>query len=174
MNHRRAAGVLVAAERGQEGRKTGADVLAEDDRHGGRPRDHAGRGQRLQNTDRRGRRLEQRGNQRADQNTEEQGFAHDTELLLHAFRIDVELVKTGDEIKSFIDEQRKGDETLTERLGNGNALHLIVVTLELFGCEVGHNQGNDITDDGCKEAPPDISGSEIDNSTDKGEMPIVP
>ena len=70
VHHRRAACVLRAAQRGQECRDTGADILAQDDRHCCRPADHARGGQRLQNTDRSGRGLDDRRDARADQHAQ--------------------------------------------------------------------------------------------------------
>ena len=40
--------------------------------------------------------------------------------IFHAFRIDVQFVKTGDFVQCFIDDYGKWNETCAERLGNGD------------------------------------------------------
>ena len=68
--HRGTAGILGAAHRGQECGDTGTDVLTEDDRDSSRIGDRTRGRQRLQNTNRCGGRLDDRGNARADQHAE--------------------------------------------------------------------------------------------------------
>ena len=110
----------------------------------------------------------------AHENTEEKGFTQQAELLFHAFGVDVEPVEAGNAVEPFVDESGKGYESLAEGLGNGNAFHLVVESLELVGCEVGKHKGDNVADDGCEEAPQDAVGSKIDYGADEGIVPVVP
>ena len=63
---------------------------------------------------------------------------------------------------------------MAERLRDGDAVHAVVVFLELVGCQVCHDEGDDVADDGCEESPPDVAAGEVDHGADEGEVPVVP
>ena len=71
--------------------------------------------------------------------TQEQRFTHDTKLLLHTFGINIQLIEAWNSIQSFINHYRKRNKSLTERLGNRNTFHLVIITLKLFACQISHD-----------------------------------
>ena len=74
-----------------------------------------------------------------------------------------------------VDDDGKSRKALTERLGDGDALHIVVVALEALCREVGHHQGDDITADGGEITPQQtLVHDEIGHGADEGEMPVVP
>ena len=89
----------------------------------------------------------------ADDDTEEERFAEETELLLHALRVDVNLVDARYVVQCLVDDDGEGHEALAERLWDGDAVHAFVEALELLGGEVGKHEGDDVADDGSEEAP---------------------
>ena len=104
----------------------------------------------------------------------EKRVAHDAELSFHSFRVDVQLVKARNLVEQLVDDQRERHESLAERLRDGDAVHLVVVRLELLAGQVGHHHCDDVADDSGEESPPDVSGSEINHRPDEREVPIVP
>ena len=114
-------------------------------------------------------------NQGTHDDTQYDGFTQHTELPLQSLGIDVELRETRNLVEQPVDADGKGRKALTERLRDGDALHIIVIALELRSCQVGHHQRDDIADDGGEIAPHQtLVHHEIGHSPDKGEVPVVP
>ena len=110
----------------------------------------------------------------ADEHTQEERFAEEAELLLHALRVDVHLVDAGHVVEHLVDGDGKRHEALTEGLGDADALHAGIEFLEAFGAHVGQHEGDDVAHDGGEEAPHDAAGHEVDDGADEGEVPVVP
>ncbi len=62
----------------------------------------------------------------AHYNSEEQGFAHDSEFAFQSFGVYLKLVHSGNLVERFVDDPGEGGKSLAERLGNGDALHVFV------------------------------------------------
>ena len=114
MHHRCAARILRAAERRQEGCDTGANVLSQDDRDGGRPADHARRGERLQNADRGRGRLDDRSNPCADQH------AQNRVVLARALRI----MRSADNCDQHADDDTENERTKRDDKCNLQAINI--------------------------------------------------
>ena len=80
VNQRRAAGVLARADTGEQRRHAGADVLAHDDRQRRRILHCAGYAQRLKNTDRRRRALDDRRQQHARDHAHDRVGEHQQDI----------------------------------------------------------------------------------------------
>ena len=113
--------------------------------------------------------------QRSDNHTKHDRLAQHTKLLLQTLGIDIELREAGNLVKQPVDADGKGRKALTERLGNGDAIHIVVIALELRGRQIGHHQRVDVTHDGGEVAPSQtLVHHEVGHSPDKGEVPVVP
>ena len=71
MDHCRTFGIRLCSDRSEYGCDTSSDILTKQNIHRTGQRDHPRRGKRLQNTDRCGRRLDDRGKYRADENSKQ-------------------------------------------------------------------------------------------------------
>ena len=110
----------------------------------------------------------------ADHNTEEKRLSHQTELLFHSFRVDIDLVYAGDFVEALVDGPGKRHEACTEGLRNRDSVHFVIELLELGRCKIGDNQRNDVADNRSEESPQQAVCCEICQRTDKSEMPVVP
>ena len=114
-------------------------------------------------------------NQGAYNHTQHDRLTQYAEFLLQSLGIDVELREAWNLVEQPVDGDGEGRKTLTERLWDGDAIHIVVVALELLGCEVGHHQCDDVADDGGEVAPCQrLVHDEICHSTNEGEVPVVP
>ena len=116
----------------------------------------------------------QRADERSDDDTQNERFAQHAELLFQPLGVDVELGETGNLVQEPVDADGKGNEALAEGLWDADAVEVIVL-LEAFGCEVGHDEREHIAHDGSEVAPTEtLALHEIDHGADEGEMPVVP
>ena len=113
--------------------------------------------------------------QRTYNHTQYNRLTQHTEFLFQSLRIDIELRESRNLIQQPVDADSECREALTERLRDGDTVHIVVVALELISSQIGHHQCDDVTDDGSKIAPRQtLVHHEIGHSTDKGEVPVVP
>ena len=114
-------------------------------------------------------------NQSAYDNTKHNGLTQHTKLLLQALSVDIELRETWNLVEQPVDANGKSREALAERLWDADAIHIVVITLELLGCQIGHHQRDDVAHDSCEIAPSQtLIHHEICHSTNEGEVPVVP
>ena len=110
----------------------------------------------------------------SDENSQKKWFAKESELLLHTFCVDIYLVDSWNIVKNLVDDNSKRHETLTEWLWNADSVHARIELLKLLSCNVGKYEGDDVADDSCEESPTDRTSHEIDDSSDKCKVPVVP
>ena len=72
----------------------------------------------------------QAANEDAHQHTQQEGFSQHTELLFHAFRVNVQLTEAGNAVHAPVQPLRKGNEALAEGLRDGDAFQVLVIALE--------------------------------------------
>ena len=114
-------------------------------------------------------------NQGTHNHTQHQRLTEHAELLLQSFGINIEFGESGNFIQQPVDTDGKSRETLAERLRNGDTVHIVVITLELLGGQVGHYQCNDVAHN-CGEITPSqaLVHYKISHGTNESKMPIVP
>ena len=114
-------------------------------------------------------------NQSTYDDTQHDGLAQHTKLLLQSLSVDVELRETRNLVEQPVDANGKSREALAERLWDADAIHIVVITLELLGCQIGHHQRDDVAHDSCEITPSQtLIHHEICHSTNEGEVPVVP
>ena len=114
-------------------------------------------------------------NQGSHNHTKHNRFAQHTKLFLQAIRINIQFRETRNAVKQPVDDNGKRSETLAERLRNADAVHLLIISLELLRSQVSHHQRDDVAHDGSKITPQHaLPHHKISHSTDEGKMPVIP
>ena len=118
--------------------------------------------------------LSEQGDERTHDDTQHQGVSQLSEFLFQSVSVYVQFAEARYLVQCLVEDDGQGHEALAERLGDGDALQL-VVALELLGREVGAYQGDDVADDGGEIAPGQtLPHHEVDHGSYEGEVPVVP
>ena len=118
--------------------------------------------------------LPEQGDKCAHDDTQHQGVSQLSKLLFQSVSVYVQFAEARNLVQCLVEDDGQGHEALAERLGDGDALQL-VVALELLGREVGAYQGDDVADNGGEIAPGQaLPHHEVDHGSYEGEVPVIP
>ena len=114
-------------------------------------------------------------NQGTHDDTQHDRLTEYTELLFQAIGIDIKFREAGNPVEQPVDADGKGRKALTERLRDGDSIHIIIILLEFIGSQVCHHQCDNVAHDSGEIAPyQTLIHHEVSHSPDKGEVPVVP